>query len=186
MDETVPKPEPTIAARLREIGRRRIVTPLLDLMRVGATPQRLAWSLAVGAMIGINPLLGTTTLLALLAAGVFRLNLVASQIANHVVYPLQIVLFFVFIRLGDRLFHTGRMPLKRAAIFEGVRHHPWDTTRLLWTWEWHAVVVWAVAAVVIAPVLALVLTPMLKRLLASMERRSATRESSSPATKDKA
>jgi uncharacterized protein (DUF2062 family) len=175
-NETLALPKKTLGTRISEIARRRIVTPLIDLMRVGATPRKLAWSLAIGTVIGINPLLGTTTIFALLAAFILRLNLVASQIANHIVYPLQLILFFVFIRMGDHLFHTGKMPLRRAAILDGVRHHPWDTTRLLWMWEWHAMVVWAIVAAIITPVMVMVLTPMLTRLLTSVERRSAERE----------
>lgn len=149
--------------------RRRLVTPVLALLRMGATPRKVAWSLAVGFVIGVNPLLGSTTIVALAAAAIFRLNFVASQIANHIVYPLQLMLFFVFIRLGDRLFHTAHMPLRRGALLEAVRHHPWDTTRLLWSWEWHALTVWVICALITAPVLATLLTPVLARVLNSMQ-----------------
>jgi uncharacterized protein (DUF2062 family) len=150
------------------------MNPILDLLRVGASPRKLAWSMAIGFAIGINPLLGSTTLVSLLAAFLFRLNLVASQIANHIVYPLQLLLFFVFIRLGDHLFHTGRMPMGRKAILEAVRHHPWDTTRELWSWEWHALVVWAIVCTILTPLLAAVLTPMLGRLSRSIQRKPAS------------
>jgi uncharacterized protein (DUF2062 family) len=143
---------------------RRVVDPLIELLRRGSTPRKLAWSIAVGFAIGVNPLLGSTTILSLLAAGLFRLNLVASQLATHLSYPLEIVLFFVFIRMGNQLFHTGHMPLHREALLSGVRHHPIDTTRLLWTWEWHALVVWAVFSVIAVPLLVIILTPMLARL----------------------
>jgi uncharacterized protein (DUF2062 family) len=148
----------------REIVKRRVVQPLIDLLRMGATPRRLAWSLAVGVVIGINPLLGSTTIVSLLAAAILRLNLVASQIANHIMYPLQLLLFFVFIRLGDRLFHTGSLPMRKKEILELARRHPWDTTRLLWSWEWHALIVWAIAACLLSPLLVAILTPLLARL----------------------
>ena len=149
--------------------RRTVITPVLNLLRVGATPRRLAWSLAFGFAIGINPLLGSTTVLSLALAFLFRLNLVASQISNHLAYPFQLVLFFVFIRAGDAVFHTAGLPLDRSALLAGVRYHPWDTTRLLWTWEWHALIVWLIAATIITPLLAAVLTPALDRLLLSLQ-----------------
>lgn len=136
----------------------------MELLRYGTSPRRLAWSIAVGIAIGINPLLGSTTVLSLAAAGLFRLNLVASQLATHLSYPLEIALFFVFIRAGDRLFHTGHMPLHRDALLSAVRHHPIDTTKLLWTWEWHALVVWAAVSLVAVPLLVVLLTPALARL----------------------
>jgi uncharacterized protein (DUF2062 family) len=143
---------------------RRIVLPLIELLRYGTSPRRLAWSIAVGFAIGINPLLGSTTLISLAVAGIFRLNLVASQLATHLSYPLEIALFYVFIRTGDHFFHTGRMPLHREALLSAVRHHPIDTTRLLWTWEWHALIVWAVFSLLAVPLLVVILTPMLARL----------------------
>lgn len=104
--------------------RRRLYDPLLQLLRFGATPDRLAWSIAAGLVIGVNPLLGSTTLLALAAASLLRLNLVASQLGNHVVYPLELLLFPVFIRLGNALFRTPGLPLSLHAIAEGIKLHP--------------------------------------------------------------
>jgi uncharacterized protein (DUF2062 family) len=145
--------------------RRRVAGPVLQLLRYGATPERLAWSLAVGVVIGVNPLLGSTTVLALLLAPLFGLNVVASQLGNHLVYPLELLLFPVFIRLGSLLFHTAGLPLERHAMLSAVKLHPWQTTRLLWSWEWHALMVWVMFAVVAAPVLKMVLRPVLARML---------------------
>jgi uncharacterized protein (DUF2062 family) len=147
---------------------RRIITPILHLLRVGCSPRKLAWSLAAGIVIGINPLLGSTTLAALIIAYLLRLNLVASQIANHLVYPFQILLFLFFIKIGDKLFHTGRLPLEGHALFHSARVHPWVTTRILWTWEWHALIVWAVVAAIACPIFAAILTPVLTRLHAKL------------------
>jgi len=145
--------------------RRRVVEPLLQLLRIGATPHQLAWSIAIGIVIGINPLLGSTTLVALAVASVFRLNVVASQLGNHLMYPFQLLLFPVFIHFGIVLFHTPRLPLERRALLHAVKFHPWDTTRLLWRWEWHALIIWAMFAVVVAPLLQRALRPALEHML---------------------
>jgi len=148
--------------------RRRLIEPLFDLLRSGATPERLAWSLAIGLVIGVNPLLGSTTLLALLLVPVLRLNIVASQAANHLAYPLELLLFPVFLRMGSALFHTEPLPMGPEAMFHMARLHPWVTTRMLWRWEWHALVVWALFAVVVAPLVALALKPVLEKMLAKV------------------
>ena len=149
---------------------RRLVLPFLALLRMGATPERLAWSIAAGLMIGINPMLGTTTLLCFAIAFVLRLNVAASQLANHIAYPAQLLLVVPFIRLGSRLFHTPPMPLAPAALLHMARTSPVALTRQLWLWEWHATLLWAVIAVVATPVLALILTPLLRRLMVRIER----------------
>jgi len=157
----------THAAR---VFHKRVVVPLHDLLLMGIGPHRLAWSLAVGFVIGVNPLLGSTTLFCLVIALVFRLNLIASQIANHIVYPLELLLFGVFLRAGDYFFHTGRLPLRREALFSAVRHHPLATTRLLWYWEWHALILWLLFAIVVMPLLAAILAPMLRKLLITLHQ----------------
>jgi uncharacterized protein (DUF2062 family) len=60
--------------------------------------------MSAGTVIGVFPVLGSTTVLCLLLAMVLRLNLVAIQVLNWVVYPLQIALILPFIQLGQRLF----------------------------------------------------------------------------------
>jgi uncharacterized protein (DUF2062 family) len=148
---------------------RRIVLPILALLRMGATPHTLAWSIAVGMLVGINPMLGTTTVLCLAASFSLRLNVVASQIANHAMFPLELVLVVPFIRLGSRVFHTAAMPLSPHMLLLAARTAPLALTRQLWTWEWHAFVLWVAISVVAAPLIALALTPLLQRLLSRIQ-----------------
>jgi uncharacterized protein (DUF2062 family) len=150
---------------------RRVKRVLLDLLKQGATPERLAWSLAVGLVVGINPLLGSTTVLSLALAGTFRLNIVATQIATHLAYPLELLLFAVFIKLGSLLFDTPGLPLHRRLLIHLAHHHPWETTKMLWHWEWHALVAWLLLAAVGTPALAAVFRPALRHLA---ERRRAS------------
>ena len=149
---------------------RRLALPVLALLRMGATPERLAWSIALGLVIGINPLLGSTTLLCLALAAVFRLNLAASQLANHLMYPFQILLLIPFLRIGARLFHTGPIPLSPKLLFSQARTHPFALIKSLWLWESHALILWAVVSALLLPISALLLTPVLRRLLIRVER----------------
>ncbi len=152
------------------IFHKRVLAPIHDLLLQGTGPHHLAWSLAAGIIIGLNPLLGSTTLLCLLVSLVFRLNIIATQIANHLVYPLELLLFFAFLRAGDSFFHTDSMPLRRDALLSAVRHHPIETTRLLWHWEWHALIVWMFCAAIAMPLLAFLLTPLLRKLLITLHQ----------------
>ncbi len=154
---------------------RAVVNPVMGLLRRGAEPERLAWSLAMGMVIGVNPLLGSTTVLVLALAAVFRLNLVASQVGNHAMYPAELVLFPVFIKLGSVVFATEKLPLQGKQLWEAVKRHPWDTTRILWRWEWHGLVVWAVFAVVAMPAIAMGLRPLLVKMQRSMKREPSLR-----------
>jgi hypothetical protein len=146
------------------LWQRWIVNPVMGLLKMGADPDKLAWSLALGVVVGVNPLLGSTTLVVLALAAVFRLNIVASQVGNHAMYPVEILLFPVFVKVGSLVFATPKLPLAGKALWHAVKHHPWDTTRLLWRWEWHALLVWAVFAVVAAPAIAFGIEPVLRKM----------------------
>jgi uncharacterized protein (DUF2062 family) len=148
---------------------RRVALPILALLRRGASPERLAWSLAVGALVGINPVLGSTTVICLALAFIFRLNIVASQITNHIAYPFQILLLIPFIRLGSRLFHTAPMPMSARELLHAGHQAPLTLIRQLWLWESHALVLWAVVAIILTPSLALILTPILRLFLTRVQ-----------------
>lgn len=137
----------------RESIRCRVLRPVMRQLRGGATPRRLAWSLALGLVIGINPTIGLTTLIVVLLAWAFGLNQFASQIGLQAVAPLHMLLFVPFIEIGVHLFHTGRLPLSQQQI-RHLRHHPWRLFHAIWQWEWHALVVWGLLAAIAMPLLA--------------------------------
>ena len=143
-----------IPESIREFFRCRVLRPLLRQLRGGVTPRRLAWSLALGMVIGINPSVGLTTILVIMLAWSFGLNQIASQIGTHVVAPIHLLLFVPFIELGVYLFHTRRLPMDRKQI-EHLSHHPWRLVHAIWQWEWHALIVWGIAAAILMPLLAM-------------------------------
>jgi uncharacterized protein (DUF2062 family) len=160
---------------IREFLRCRILRPLLRLLRGGVTPRRLAWSLALGIVLGINPSVGLTTILVVMTAWVFGLNQIASQIGAHSVAPIHLLLFIPFIELGVHLFHTRSLPLSRHQL-EHLSHHPWRLVRDIWQWEWHALIVWGFVAAIVMPVLAM----YIRRALVLLMRRHRTLMRSHP------
>ncbi|HZY62279.1 MAG TPA: DUF2062 domain-containing protein [Edaphobacter sp.] len=149
---------------------RRVALPIFALLRMGASPQKLAWSIAVGLLIGINPILGSTTVFCLAAAFLLRLNIPASQLANHLVYPFELLLVIPFIHVGTILFHIAPIPFSARGLLHAARAHPLALTRQLWVWEWHAFLLWLALAAIAVPVIALAITPWLKSLLIRIER----------------
>jgi uncharacterized protein (DUF2062 family) len=162
---------------VREFLRCQVLRPLLRLLRGGVTPRRLAWSLALGMMIGINPTVGITTVLLILIAWLFHLSQTASQIGSHIVAPLHILLFLPFIQAGVHLFRTRRLPFTRQQLHH-LSHHPLLMVRNIWQWEWHALIVWGAIAVVLTPLLAI----YLRRALVLLMRRHSTLMHTPPAT----
>ena len=89
----------------------KIGTPLMNLLSQGVSPEKLSISIACGAVIGLFPVLGATTLICAAIAIALRLNLVAIQLSNYLVYPLQIALLIPFVRFGAFICQADPPPL---------------------------------------------------------------------------
>jgi uncharacterized protein (DUF2062 family) len=95
----------------RDVARRRIEGPLRALLRGGATPEKLALSLALGVTIGLVPVLGVSTALCAAVALALRLNMPAIQLVNYLLAPLQLLLVIPFLRFGEWVAQAPRFPI---------------------------------------------------------------------------
>jgi uncharacterized protein (DUF2062 family) len=145
--------------------KRRLGRPILELLRQGVTPEKIALSVVLGVALGVFPMVGATTTLCALAALILRLNLPAIQIVNYFVYPLQIALLIPFFKAGEKLFRAPHLSLSVAQIYAMAHASLWGAARSLWTTTWHAVVVWSLLAPVFVGVAYLILAAALRRVL---------------------
>jgi uncharacterized protein (DUF2062 family) len=144
---------------------RRLVRPLLELLRQGVTPERLSLSIALGAALGVLPAIGCNTALCALVALIWGLNVPAIQLVNYFVYPLQIALLIPFFRLGEKLFRAPHLQISVPKIYELVRLNLWGAVKLLWTTTWHALVVWLLMAPFFVGLTYILLVPAFRRVL---------------------
>lgn len=144
---------------------RKLVRPLLDLLRQGVTPEKIALSVALGVVLGVFPALGWTTALCAIAAFALRLNLPAIQIVNYFMYPVQLALLLPFFRFGEKLFGAKHLPISIPQMFDLIHASVWNAIRLLWTTTWHAIVAWGLLAPLAVGGIYLVLMPLLRRAL---------------------
>ena len=144
---------------------RKLVRPVIDLLKQGVTPEKIALSLALGMAFGVFPALGWTTGLCAIIALAFRLNLPAIQIVNYFMYPAQIALLIPFFRLGEKLFRAPHLPLSVQQIYAMIHANVWNAIRLLWTTTWHAIVAWGLLAPFFVGLVYAILAPLLRRVL---------------------
>ncbi len=96
---------------MKNFWRTRVKEPILAQLTQGVTPEKLALTCALGGAIGVFPILGSTTLLCFLIGIFLKLNQPAIQAVNYVVYPLQLGLLPLFVRLGEKLYGAQPVPL---------------------------------------------------------------------------
>ncbi|MEJ1966350.1 MAG: DUF2062 domain-containing protein [Gammaproteobacteria bacterium] len=158
--------ETPVNGGVRGFMRRRVVDPILDLLRQGVTPDKIALSLAFGLGLGIFPVLGLSTVLCTLVAIALRLNLPAIQLVNYLASPLQLALIIPFVRVGEHLLGLKAQPLSVSEGFRimatGVAH----AVVMLWDAIVHAALGW----IVIGPLLIYALYRAFRPVLARAAR----------------
>lgn len=88
---------------MQNVIRDRVLTPLKQLLNEGLTPEKMSQALATGFVLGITPMIGISSILAIGVAAALKLNQVAIQVANWAAYPAQIILFIPYIKVGEWL-----------------------------------------------------------------------------------
>ncbi|UCG13186.1 MAG: DUF2062 domain-containing protein [Deltaproteobacteria bacterium] len=121
---------------------KRLVNPIISLLKQGISPEKIAMGVAGGIVLGIFPVLGSTTILSGLAAVIFQLNLPAMQLVNYMVYPLHLALLIPFFHLGDLLFRAEPLPLTAQELIGLLQSDLWGTIRSLWDTTMRAIVAW--------------------------------------------
>lgn len=56
-------------------------------LNIRGTPREISWGLAVGLMIGMTPLMGIQTIIALFAAALFRCNKISAVLGVYITNP---------------------------------------------------------------------------------------------------
>lgn len=147
---------------------RWIVRPLIQQLKQGTTPGKLAWTVAAGITLGIFPVFGTRAWLCLAAGVWFKLNQPILHTFKGMMYPLHLALIIPFIQFGQRLFGLGPLDLSvdalkseaAAGLLDFFQHFGWVILRASAAW------------LVVAPFLLLglkwLVMPAMKRLAARL------------------
>ena len=139
---------------------RKTLDAVKGLLRQGTSPVEIARAVALAAVIGVFPILGSTTLLCAGAAAALRLNLPLMQLVNWVIYPLQLALLIPLMSLGTRFFGTGPLPTL-SELMKLVASEPMRAIQLFWPAGLSAVGAWLVLAPIAAiAIYAAVLFPL--------------------------
>ncbi|MEQ1946976.1 MAG: DUF2062 domain-containing protein [Bryobacteraceae bacterium] len=146
------------------LARHRWLQPFMQLLRQGMSPEKLALTVALGAILGVTPVLGSTTLLCTLAAVALRLNLPAIQLVNGVVYPLQFLLLIPFYKAGAWMFGADASSVSLEGVLQLMRDGIPHAISALWTVTMRALAAWLIIGTVSAGFLFTLVLPVIRRI----------------------
>jgi len=147
--------------------RRRIVDPIIDLMRQGLSPEKLGLSLAFGITGGLFPIPGTTSIICAAFIYFFKLNLVATQVANLCMTPLDLALMIPFIKAGDFLLGSESFKGSTSDIKNKMSEDFFGFLGDFWIALLHGIFVWIIFAIAATYILYRIFVP----LIANFQRR---------------
>lgn len=143
---------------------RKIVDPLLQILRRGAEPKQLAFSAALGISLGVFPICGVTVFLCAMAIAVLgsRCHAPTVMLANFIATPIELSLVVPFLRLGEVVSGGPHFPLTSDALNKVLTG---QASREILYSILNALLGWLVAAPVILVVLHILLFPCCKILV---------------------
>lgn len=125
---------------------RHVIDPIAAQLTQGITPTKVALTLAVGSALALFPILGTTTLLCIVAGILLGLNQPIIQMVNALCTPFHLPVIYLTVRLGNWLF---KVPSEHLGI-RMMNHMLWDDPREFFEkfgmTALHAIAAWAVVA----------------------------------------
>lgn len=149
---------------------KKIKTVMIEQIKMGVTPEKLAQSVLTGIIIGIIPVLGVSTALAALIATKLKLNHIVTQTVNYLVYPVQILMLPVYIKIVSLIFNVGDAPVRPDLIIEQFMASPSTFMMKYGLIGFYALFVWAFLAMV----LYLVFYPLILKSIEKFKRGRAT------------
>jgi len=127
----------------------RWLKPFIQLLRQGVSPEKIVLTIALGIVLGVTPVLGSTMLLCTFAA---------------VVYPLQFILLIPFYRLGAWMFRGDASAISLGGVTALIREGVGQAIQTLWVVTMHALLAWLVLGVVTLAILYAMLVPLVRQL----------------------
>ena len=149
---------------------RRLLEPLLALLRQGISPRRLALCVAIAIVVGNIPILGVSTILCTFIALIFRLNFPAIQLVQAAMAPTQVLLIIPFVRLGEWILRVPPQVVSIKAALALMSQGVWQAMVVLRDAIFHAGLAWALIAPFAIYLFHRMLTPVFERLAAQIRR----------------
>ncbi|XP_059448988.1 uncharacterized protein LOC132180256 [Corylus avellana] len=143
---------------------KKIVDPLLQILRRGAEPKQLAFSAALGITLGVFPICGVTVFLCGMAIALLqsRCHAPTAMLANFIATPLELSLLVPFLRLGETISGGPQFPLTSDALKKVLTG---QASREVLLSIAHALLGWLVAAPFIFATLYVTFLPCFKFLV---------------------
>ena len=125
----------------------------IELLSAELSVKKVALTIAIGLAYGFIPFfLGTSIYLSLFTAWRLKLNHVLIQFVSNVIYPLQILMFVPFLKVGTFLFSSDKIEFSASFILAVFRENTWEGLKMFGQWNAYGLLLWLLLSIVFTPI----------------------------------
>ncbi len=144
--------------------RRWLLTPVRNQLRQGMSVERISWTISLGFVLGVFPVMGTTSWICLFAAWALKLNQALLHVFKALVYPLHLALILVFIRMGQRLWGVPLIAYSIPDLLHKFKDDPLQFARDFGLAALQGVSAWLLFAPFAALLIKWMVTPLVRKV----------------------
>ncbi len=152
--------------------KRWIVQPVVNQLKQGTTPEKLSWSISLGATLGIFPIMGSTSVVCLVIGHIFKLNQAVVHLFKTLTYPIHLPMILVFIHLGEKLNGVPPTSFSITELAIQFKENPAQFASDFGMAALYGIEAWAISAVFLIPLLRYASLPLLRKLVQKKEATS--------------
>lgn len=145
--------------------KRWIIQPIVNQLKQGTTPEKLSWSISLGATLGIFPIMGSTSIVCLIVGHLFKLNQPVVHLFKTLTYPIHLPMILVYIHLGEKLNGVPETPFSITEMVTQFKESPAQFARDFGMAALYGIEAWAISAVFLIPILRYASLPVLRKLI---------------------
>lgn len=168
MSSTMPITQPS--SRLKKFWHDRVLALIIAQLTQGVTPEKIALTIALGFNLGIFPIMGSTITLCAVVGVCLKLNQPIIQLVNWLVYPLQLSMILVFVRIGEHIMGAPPVPFSISELLHKFEQSPAKFMKEFGMTGVHGIVAWCLIAPFVAAAIYFVVLPPLKKLAQLIKR----------------
>ena len=135
---------------------------------MGATPKKLSEAVVAGIVIGICPIIGVTTALSIVVGLIFKLNQIVIQATNYLMYPVQIIMIPIYIKITVKIFNFPDVPVRPDLVVKKFQEGFMEFVKVYGMISLYSLMIW----ILIGIILLFVLRPVLEKSISSMMKKT--------------
>ena len=127
--------------------RNKYLVPFRLVPEGGIPPDKMAFSITLGVLTGVFPVLGATTAISLLFTMLFRQNLLVVQSVQWIMAMLQIILIVPFMQLGAFILKARSVDISLHQINISFQHGFFTGIKTIGVLHLYAIFTWTLISI---------------------------------------